>query len=263
MIKTTPFRSLILFVLLIGIAGIPESHAQRKSELLATIDSLQNQLRMANDSIATARANERASMTQAQSYETQVNELKNANATLLKNLGSFAEVSNKNTAALTQALTSLEEREGELKHIVDTFSSNDSTIIALLSDAKRTLGPDTKIAVGSGSLVISASLESLFGSDTGQEIQDSSLPLLEGIANLIKAYPKLGVTVEGLSMTGELNTAALQATAVMNYLQSNLGVDATRLAARGRDGNFSEGVNILLHPDHRGFYSEVRSKIQR
>jgi hypothetical protein len=262
MIKITPLQILIIAFVLIG-TGVRELHAQRKSELLATIDSLQNQLRMANDSIATARASQRASQAQAQSYENQVNELKDANATLLKNLGSFAEVSNKNTAALTKALSSLEEREAELKNIVDTFSTHDSTIIALLSDAKSTLGPDTKIAVGSGSLVITASLETLFGSDTGVDVVDASKPWLEGVANLLKAYPQFSATIEGLSMTGEISLAANQATAVMNHFQKVLGIDATRLTARGRDGNFSEGVNILLHPDHKSFYSQVRSEIQR
>ena len=86
---------------------------------------------------------------------------------------------------------------------------------------------------------------------------------LEGIAALVNAHPELSLTVEGLSMTGELSTAARQATSVMNILRESHGVPAERMSARGRDGNFSEGVNILLHPDYRSFYASVKSEMKQ
>lgn len=249
--------SVILFLLVAN----PLS-AQRRSELMAEIDTLRSELRETERELSEAQAREKASLAKAEEYEKQVGELKDANATLLKNLGNFAEVSNKNNSALNQALSSLQAREQELRSMTETLSRNDSSIIALLTDAKATLGPDARLKVAAGSLVISGSLEALFGSDTGTELTEASDSWLEGVSQLIRAHQNLGVTVEGLSMVGDLATAARQGTAVMNTLRDEFEVPAARMTARGRDGNFSEGVDILLHPDYRAFYQGVKSQIK-
>lgn len=249
-----------LLLLLLGQAT--QALGQKRSELMAEIDTLKARLTKTETELAQAQKQQKASQTMAESYEVQVNDLKDANATLLKNLGSFAEVSNKNTAALNQALASLANREGELKKIVETLSRNDSIIIALLTDAKMTLGPDAKLKVAANSLVISGSLEELFGSDTGTTLTSGAATWISGVAKLIQAHPSLGATVEGLSMTGDLSLAAQQATAVMNALRGEPGLENSSLSARGRDGNFSEGVDILLHPDYRGFYQSVKSEMK-
>lgn len=261
--RSTPTIVLILLLLLTGMRGPEAAHAQRRSELMMVIDSLESRVLELASQRNEAERKEKASRAQAEAYEAQVGELKAANATLLENLGSFAEVSNKNTSSLNQALASLEAREAELKGIVERYSRNDSIIIALLSDAKRTLGPDAKLSVSGGSLVISGSLSDLFGGDSGTDVQEGMQSWLEGIAALVKAYPEMSLTVEGLSMTGELATAARQATSVMNILRDSHGVEAARMSARGRDGNFSEGVNILLHPDYRAFYASVKSEMKQ
>ncbi|MEJ2584484.1 MAG: hypothetical protein P8Z38_05390 [Robiginitalea sp.] len=249
----------ILFGLLILPQGL---FGQRKSELLDRIDSLQTVIRQLQTDVSEAQAREKASLAKAESYEVQVTELKNANATLLKNLGSFADVSNKKSDALTNALASLNAKEQQLKAIVETLGSNDSTIIVLLNDAKRTLGENARLKVAAGSLVISGGLTELFGSDTGQEVTEEGKTKLERIAALIAAHPDLSVTVDGLSMTGDMTLAARQAVAVMNVLQSDFSVPESRMRARARDGNFSEGVDILLHPDYRKFYSLVKEELK-
>jgi hypothetical protein len=236
--------------------------AQRKSDLIIQIDSLQSQVRSLQTSLSESQAREKASSTKAASYEKQVTELKEANNTLLQNLGNFADVSNKNSAALNQALASLNAREQQLKGIVEIMSGNDSTIIALLSDAKGTLGENTRLKVAAGSLVISGGLTELFGSDTGTELTEEGKAWLGRVANLLKAYPDFGVGVDGLSMTGDLNIAALQATSVMNVLRTDFAIPETRMYSRGRDGNFSEGVDILLHPDYPGFYQYVKNELK-
>lgn len=252
-----------LFGLLLGFLMLPQGLlGQRKSELLARIDSLQREIRQLKSDVSEAQAKEKASLAKAESYETQVTELKNANATLLKNLGSFADVSNKKSDALTQALSSLNAKEQQLKGIVETIGSNDSTIIVLLNDAKRTLGENARLKVAAGSLVISEGLTELFGSDSGTEVTEEGKASLERIAALITAHPGLAVTVDGLSMVGDMPLAARQATEVMNVLQSEYSVPEGRMRARARDGNFSEGVDILLHPDYRNFYSLVKQDLK-
>jgi len=252
-----------LFGILFGFLILPQGLlGQRKSELLAQIDSLQREVRQLKTDVSEAQAKEKASLAKAESYEVQVTELKDANATLLKNLGSFADVSNKKSDALTQALSSLNAKEQQLKGMVETLASNDSTIIVLLNDAKRTLGENARLKVAAGSLVISEGLTGLFGSDTGTELTAEGKASLERIAALIAAHPGLAVTVDGLSMTGDMTLAARQATEVMNVLQSDFSVPESRMQARARDGNFSEGGDILLHPDYRKFYSLVKEDLK-
>lgn len=259
--KTTLFK-LQTALLLIILLGTSLAHGQRKSELVAEIDTLRARLMRTERSLSEAQAREKASLAKAESYESQVNELKDANATLLKNLGNFAEVSNKNTSALNQALGSLNAKEGQLRAMTESLSRDDSTLIALLTDAKRTLGPDAQLKLAGGSLVISGSLEQLFGSDTGTELTEGSGMWLERVSQLVTAHPELAVTVEGLSMTGDIALAARQGTAVMNALRDTYNLTTSRMVCRGRDGNFSEGVDILLHPDYRGFYNSVKSQMK-
>lgn len=252
----------VLCLLMTVFVSILPAQAQRKSDLVREIDSLQAQVRALQTSLSEAQAREKASEAKASSYEAQVTELKEANATLLANLGNFADVSNKSSAALNKALASLNAREGQLKAIVERMGQNDSTIIALLSNAKGTLGENTGLKVAAGSLVISGGLTELFGSDTGTSLTPEGKAWLERVAALVKAYPDFGLTVEGLSMTGDINLAATQATAVMNALQADFGVPDTRMRSRGRDGNFSEGVDILMHPEYQKFYVLVKDQLK-
>ncbi len=261
--KQSKYQRILFFVLLCGLQlGSTEAFGQRKSELFARIDSLEAQIRSLRKEVAEAQARDKASQAEAASYQAQVVELKEANATLLKNLGSFADVSNKKSDALTKALASLTAREQQLKGIVEQIGSNDSTLIALLSDAKSTLGAEARLKAAAGSLVISNGLTELFGSDTGTEITEGGKAMLERVAELIKAYPDLAVSVDGLTMTVDFGLAARQATSVMQVLQSEFSVPESRMHARSRDGNFSEGVDILLSPDYRGFYRYVKEELK-
>ncbi len=261
-IATPRMRSNVLaLVLTLGLTSVMVG--QRRSELQTQIDTLKARLSKTESQLAQAQKQEKASKAMAESYEVQVNELKDANATLLQNLGNFAEVSNKNTSALNQALASLSAREGELKSIVETLSRNDSLIIALLTDAKQTLGPEARLKVSGGSLVISGSLDDLFGSDTGTSLAPGAATWVEGVGNLMRAHPSMGVSVEGLSMVGNLSLAAQQATAVMNALRGQPGLENAAMSALGRDGNFSEGVDVVLHPDYKAFYQAVKGQMKR
>lgn len=261
--KQNYFKRSTVLLSLFTLFMVCQVQAQRRSDLLAQIDTLQNRITEMQGEINRAQQREKASQAEAASYQSQVTELKDANAILLKNLNSFAQVSNKNNEALNQALASLEARESELRQLMSTLSRNDSVLIVLLTDAKKTLGQDANLKAAAGSLVISGTLEALFGSDTGTALTEEGSAMLGRVATLIKAHPELGVSVEGLSMTGDLALATLQAASVLNLLRDTHGVGELRMTARGRDGNFSEGVDILLHPDYRGFYRKVKSEIKQ
>jgi len=236
--------------------------AQRKSELIAQIDALKTELDSTKAEVSLAKKNERIGVARAESFEAQVKELQDANATLLKNLNSFAEVSNKNSENINMVMAKLEEKERQLKAINNTIASNDSTAIVVLTNAKQTLGENAKIGVSNGSVIIAANLESLFGTSSGTVVKPEGVTWLEKIANILNANPKVAITIEGLSMTGELDAAGNQAAAVGSVLQNQFSIDRARINSLGIDGNFKEGITLKLHPSYKDFYKMVKENMK-
>ncbi|MCP4976623.1 MAG: hypothetical protein GY931_10715 [Maribacter sp.] len=236
--------------------------AQRKSDLIAQIDALKTELDSTKAIVTEAKKNEKIGLARAESFESQVQELQDANATLLKNLNSFAEVSNKNSENINKVMAKLEEKENQLKVINNTIASNDSTAIVVLTNAKQTLGENAKIGVSNGSVIIASKLESLFGTTTGVAITPEATTWLEKIASILNANPKVSITIEGLSMTGELDAAANQASAVGAVLQNQFSIDPNRINSLGKDGNFKEGINFNLHPNYNEFYEMVKENMK-
>lgn len=254
-------RKLLLSYLLL-LTAVTTINAQKKSELLAEIELLKSKLDSTESVVMEARKNEKIEVSRAASFETQVKDLQDANATLLQNLNSFAEVSNKNSSAINQALSSLELKENQLKFIIDGIASNDSTAIVVLTNAKQTLGEDAKVAVSSGAVIVSASLDMLFGNSSNTAITSTSEPWLENFASILKANPKMQLTIEGLTMTGELNIAAAQANTIAGLLQKNYEIAPGRIVTLGKDGNFKEGINFKLHPNYAQFYLSIKENMK-
>jgi hypothetical protein len=253
-------KTSLTILLILFIAAF--AHGQRKSELIAEIAVLKTQLDSVRGEVADARNNERISLAEAESFKTQVTELQEANATLMKNLNNFAEVSNKNTDIVNSAMSSLQAREAQLKSIKDALASNDSTAIVVLTNAKQTLGENAKIGVSNGAVIVSSTLESLFGNTSGKAVSNAAETWLGHVADVLKANPDTGVTIEGLSMTGELDLAAQQASAVAGVLQKKFAIAPERIGAMGKDGNFKEGVTIKIHPKYDAFYSMVKNEMK-
>ena len=237
-------------------------YAQKKRELITEIAALKTELEATKAEVSEAKKNEKIGLARAESFEVQVKELQDANATLLKNLNSFATVSNKNSENINKVMAKLEEKEKQLKAINNTIASNDSTAIVVLTNAKQTLGENAKIGVSNGSVIIATTLESLFGTTTGVTVTAEGVAWLEKIANILNANPKVSITISGLSMTGELNAAANQASAVGAVLQNQFSIDPNRINSLGKDGNFKEGINLKLHPDYNQFYNMVKENMK-
>ncbi len=252
----------IILTLSILLASTSFLFAQRKSDLILQIDALKTELDSTKSVVAQAKKNERIGLARAESFETQVKELQDANATLLKNLNSFAEVSNKNSTNINKVMAKLEEKENQLKAINNTIASNDSTALVVLTNAKQTLGENARIGVSNGSVIIASKLESLFDTTTGVTVIAEGVTWLEKIAGILNANPKVSITIEGLSMTGELDAAANQASAIGAVLQHQFSIDPNRIDSLGKDGNFKEGINLNLHPNYKEFYTMVKENMK-
>lgn len=236
-------------------------NAQKKSELIAEIASLKTQLDSVNSEVTDARRNERIAQVASESYKNQVGELQDANSTLMKNLTSFTEVSSKNSSNFNVAMEQLNEKERQLKSINDAIASNDSTALVVLTNAKQTLGENARIGVSNGMVLISSGLTSLFGSDTESTIAIEAEPWIQKIGEILTANPNMAVTIEGLSMTGNLELPAQQASAVSKALQ-RLEIAPERITALGKDGNLKEGVVIKIHPMFDKFYTMVKENMK-
>lgn len=244
-----------LFVLCISV------NAQKKSELIAEINTLKSQLDSVNSQVAEAQRKEKASLAKAESFEAQALELRDANKTLMKNLNSFSQLSSQNSSNMNKAMEALNVKERQLKAINDAIASNDSTALVVLTNAKQTLGENARIGVSNGMVLISSDLTSLFASDTGSTIAPEAEPWVQKIGQILTANPEMAVTIEGLSMTGDLSLPAQQASAVSSALQ-RLEIAPERLTALGKDGNLKEGVVIKIHPKFDEFYQMVKDNMK-
>ena len=252
----------ILLLSTLCLLSISALKAQKKSELLAQIDDLQTKLDSTEALVTEARKNEKISVAKATSFEDQVRDLQEANATLLKNLNSFAEVSNKNSSAINQALANLEEKENQLKFINDAIARNDSTAIVVLTNAKQTLGENARVAVANGAVIISESLDRLFGGSSSTDVTSDAETWLGQVAQVLKANPEIMLTIEGLTMTGEMDMAATHASTIALVLQKSFAIDPSRISTLGKDGNFKEGIQLKLHPNYNQFYNGLKAHIK-
>lgn len=255
------FMKRILLVLLLVLCCTTALQAQKKSELIAEIATLRMQLDSVSSEVVDARKNEKVAQTQSESYKGQVTELQNANRTLMKSLTSFTEVSTKNSSNFNVAMERLNAKERQLKGLNDALASNDSTALVVLTNAKKTLGENASIGVSKGIVIISSSLTSLFGSDTSSTISVEAEPWVQKIGEILTANPEMAITIEGLSMTGNLVLPAQQAGAISSALQ-RLEIASERITALGKDGNLKEGIVLKIHPKFDQFYLMVKENLK-
>lgn len=246
---------------LVFLLMLSSAFGQKKSELLSQIQSLRIQLDSVQGLVSDAQRGERISVSKAEALQTQVSELQDANATLLKNLNSFATVSSKNSENINKAMESLQAKESQLRMVNDAIARNDSTAIVVLTNAKQTLGENAKIGVSNGAVIISSDLTTLFGSDSGITILPEAETWVQKVGQVLQVNPEMAVTIEGLSMTGNLDLPAQQAAAVGSALQ-RLEIASDRITTLGKDGNLKEGVVIKIHPNYAAFYSMVKEQVK-
>ena len=238
------------------------TQAQKKKELIEEIVHLKDSIFGLQDSINSINRKMKASDSKATLFEKENAELRDANATLLKNLSSFSQISKQNTETVNKALATLKEKEAQLKFITDNFSSNDSTAIVILTQAKNTLGPEAKVGISDGDVLFSNTLDQLFGNDTITKLSEEGQALITKIGALIKTHPSRKVSVEGLNITGEFKMTYQQASSVANALGAMEGIKADLINVLVKDGNFKEGIIIRMAPDARGFYNQLKTEFK-
>lgn len=237
-------------------------YGQKKKDLISQVEQLKDSIALLNDSISKANRQINASDANAKLFEKENTELRDANATLLKNLSSFSQISKQNTETVNKALASLKEKQQQMAFITDDFSRNDSTAIVILTQAKNTLGQEAKVGVSNGDVLFSNSLDFLFGSDSGTQLQPEAASFLTKIGEIIVANPGRKVLVEGLNITGEFGLTYQQSIAVAQRLIAIEGIMPESVQVIVRDGNFKEGVLIRLTSDVKSFYEKLKTEFR-
>ena len=253
--RTLPiYLSIFLFISTI--------QAQKKSELIAQNQDLKYQLDSVNSIVSKAQQSEKISVLKADELQNQVTELQDANATLMKNLNSFAALSNQNSKNINKTLATLARKEAQLKSLVDGFASADSTAVVVLTNAKKTLGENAKVQVNDGVVIVSEKLDFFFADGLGTVLLDTSKEWLTNLAKLINASPNAAITITGMTITGEFDVALNQANTVAGALIKENSVSGTRLNVKSGDGGFKESIQIKIHPDYKSFYEGAKADMK-
>ncbi len=246
-----------LLVVLVPLFGF----SQKKKDLLTKIESLEGTINALNDSVSVAKRAVNVSNSKAELAEKENTELREANATLLQNLTNFSKISKKNTETVNSALTSLNQKEQQLRVVSDNFAKNDSTAIVLLTQGKQVLGSDISIGVSGADIIITNSLTNLFESDQSPTLSEAGKIILGKIAQLLKRNPDRALAIEALNITGDFDVSYLQAVAVANELWKVQEIPAERLNLTSKDGNFKEGIVIRLSPNYKAFYTMTKENM--
>lgn len=244
--------------LILMMACAVSAFSQKKSELFAEIDNLKSQISEVQQELAKAKREISASKARAEAMEVENASLRDANATLLGNMGNFSQLSKQSSDNVDRAMAALARKERQLSNITNMISTNDSILIAALPRVKYDMGEGAAVGIADGTIVISGKLETLFGSDSGTELSEEGKAWLAKVAKSIQGNPAFTAHVEGLNITGEFGLTYQQISAVSTELSGALGVPAEKIALSARDGNFKEGLNIRLQPDYKGFYAKAK-----
>ncbi|WP_299799352.1 hypothetical protein [uncultured Maribacter sp.] len=242
----------------IFLLGLNAIQAQKKSELIEQNQELKYKLDSISRMVSTSQHNEKLADQRSNEYQSQVTELQDANATLMKNLNSFAALSSQNSENINKTMAALDRKEKQLKGVTDAVASNDSTAVVILTNAKQVLGENAKVGVADGSVIISEKLDYFFTDGVGVNLSSESMGWIENVAKVANANPNSVITVASLNITGEMNIAIQQATAVASILIKDFGVNGERIIAVAQDGGLRESLQIKFQPDYKAFYDMAK-----
>ncbi|RRQ45291.1 flagellar motor protein MotB [Chryseobacterium sp. SC28] len=169
------------------------------------------------------------------------------NNALKSSLDACLSNSGKSSTNIDKLVSEINASNAYIKQLIAGKSRNDSLNIALSNKLKRSLDnvadEDVDVKVLKGVVMISLSDKMLY--QVGKyDIQPAAADVLAKVAKVINDYDTYSVLIEGNTDNTPLNSAtpprdnwdlsALRATAVAKVLQTQFGVDPSRITAGGR-----------------------------
>ena len=239
------------------------SLAQSKKELQAEVERLKSELTQKDQEVVAAKKSESISVAKAEQFESQVSELKAANATLLENLKVFTEASQQRSTSIGQTLESLRDKEAKLKVIDDEFSKNDSIALLVLTGFKQTLGEDARVGVEKAAVIVELNKTSLFGSGADSStLSDEGQIFIDKIAAVLSANPETEATVVSTRDTiSESMIVSDRSAAIYSFLDQQVKTNKGRISVTSSDSG-TESYRIRIHPKLNDFYLRVRETVK-
>ena len=187
-----------------------------------------------------------ASKARVTSLEEQLAQQKQSYEALLQALDKSLTASNQTTVNISKLVDQINESNQYIRHLVEVKSKSDSLNMVLTNNLTRSLSreelSEVDVQVLKGVVYISLADNMLYQSGS-YEINSRAAETLSKIAKIIMDYKDYDVLVEGntdnvpISRTNIRNNwdlSCLRASSVVQYLQTNYGVDPKRLTAGGR-----------------------------
>ena len=214
---------------------------------------LEAEHRQLNQNYTTLLSDHRQAQSKAQTLEALLEEARRNNAELKASYNALQGSLDKSIMQNTQGNVNISKLVDEInasnkyiKQLVQAKSKSDSLNIALTSSLTRSLSgnelDEVNVRVLKGVVYISLADNMLFKSGSYQ-VNGRAMQTLSKIAKIIKDYKDYDVLVEGntdnvpISRTNIRNNwdlSTLRASSIVQVLQNDFGVEASRLTAAGR-----------------------------
>lgn len=187
------------------------------------------------------------------------NLLKDQNNSLKSSLDACLSNTGKSSANIDKLVGEINASNAYIKQLISTNAKNDSLNLALSNKLKRSLDnvadQDVEVKVLKGVVMISLSDKMLYKSGD-YNVLPAAQEVLGKVAKVINDYDKYSVLIEGNTDNVALNSAnlprdnwdlsALRATAVAKILQTQFGVDPSRITAGGRSEYNPKSTNMSV-----------------
>ena len=236
--------------------------AQSKKELRAEVEDLKREMEEKDRALSEARQSEKISNANAAEFEAQVNELKDANATLLTNIKTLTEATAQRSDNISRTLESIRQKEAQLKVVNDEISAFDSIAFIVLSNFKKTLGEDALVGVQKDALTVELSEVGLFGTNSNTTLPGEGKNYLNRITAVVMQHQGTAIT---LNVTMDVGSSSdlikARAASIVSAMQESLSPDIQKVTLKYFQGS-SRSYKVSIHPDWSAFYLKVRNAVK-
>lgn len=222
-------------------------------------DALNLNYKQAIDNIAERQRDIQDLKSQNSALTSENNLLKSQHDALKSSLDACLANSGKSSANIDKLVGEINASNSYIKQLISTNAKNDSLNLALSNKLKRSLDnmddKDVQVKVLKGVVMISLSDNMLYKSGD-YNVLPMAKEVLGKVAKVINDYDKYSVLIEGNTDNVALNSAhlprdnwdlsALRATAVAKILQTEFGVDPSRITAGGRSEYNPKSTNMSV-----------------
>ncbi|MGJ8684855.1 MAG: OmpA family protein [Nonlabens sp.] len=277
-------------ILIMLCAGTLFSCASKKDleAALAKQQSTQELLDTATVKLNACLSDEKAAQAKLSALMSEIQNLRENNASLLNNVGDLATLSKKDAEILETSLERIREKDLQIRSLNDALTKKDSVTIALVTSIKSSLGnvndEDINVNVEKGVVFISISDKLLFASGS-EQINSSAFPILGKVGTILKDKANMEVMIEGhtdsqpiasgkFKDNWDLSTA--RAASITRYLQENQNINPARMTAAGRSyyvpiasNDTAEGraknrrTRIIILPKLDQFFDMIESGMEQ